>query len=290
MYQLLRTHAQAVTLDTATDDTKVIEETTFDVQNPPLAGLLYQSGYLTRRPKVTVTPYSCNKVLVLPNHEVQQAFQQSLRKWYETQAQEWFHRHAPNPYPFLNQMRMALTRSRSATAWKPTCVTCPTSCTGCRLPCASWLPTKPVINLCSTCSSWPWTPPQAEMPTVTGRLDWVVPLAQRIIVLELKVRQNATQALKQAFVQDCVTSFQTRRLPVTLFGLQFDATLLVIRDFRRWALGTFNVATARWQHEPFVRSLCTGPAAPVRTRSLCQGRASVPSPSSPPARPESALL
>ena len=240
------------------------------MQNPPLAGLLYQSGYLTRRPKVTATPDSCKEVLAFPNQEVQQAFQQSLRKWYETQAQEWFQRHAPDPYPFLNQVRMALNRGDTV------------SLRHCletylrhlpyvlhRLPFA--------IRELATYETYyqfllymlfvaMGTPPQAEMPTVTSRLDLVVPLAQRIIVLELKVRQNATQALKQAFIQDYATPFQTRGLPVTLFGMQFDETLLVIQDFRRWELGTFNVATARWRHEPFLRSLSELALLPLSER------------------------
>ncbi len=255
LLHILRANPQKVPLEDAADSLANIEETHFDVEDPPLAGLLYQSGYLTRKPAPKVLTDTDEEILDFPNREVRNAFENSLRAWYKTQTRAWFARHEPDPQAFLARLRKSLVRGDEK-AFR-NCL-------------AAYLSSLPYVlhRLPSAVAALAHyevyyqsllymlfiamgAKPQAEMPTVTGRLDLVMEIADRIIVLELKIRQNATQALKQAFVQDYATPFQTWGLPVVLYGLQFDKNLLVIQDFRQWTLGVYDAAAARWTREPF---------------------------------------
>ncbi len=98
-------------------------------------------------------------------------------------------------------------------------------------------------------------PVMTEAPTLTGRLDWAVEMGDRISILELKVADNALQALKQVFVRDYAALFRTRVQPVTVYGLQFGARTHTIQDRRTWELGQYDARAQRWEHEPVPVSL-----------------------------------
>ncbi len=85
-------------------------------------------------------------------------------------------------------------------------------------------------------------------------------------MLELKIKQNATQALQQAFVENYAAPFQTWSLPVILYGMQFDPHLLTIQDFRQWDLGIYNPTTARWERAPFPLPLSELASLPLAER------------------------
>ncbi len=107
---ILRANPQKVPLEDAVDALAAIEEPHFDVEDPPLAGLLYQSGYLTRKPAPEGAASTGEEVLDFPNREVRNAFESSLRSWYKTQTRAWFARHEPEPQVFLARLRTSLVR------------------------------------------------------------------------------------------------------------------------------------------------------------------------------------
>ncbi len=61
------------------DDPRTLERASFDVRRPSLTGLLYQSGYLTRKPKDPLAPQDHEEILDFPNREVELAFTDSLQ-------------------------------------------------------------------------------------------------------------------------------------------------------------------------------------------------------------------
>ncbi len=244
-------------------DPRVLEDTHFDVRRPPLAELLYQSGYLTRRP---AGPDS--EVLDFPNREVKEAFTFSLRQWYEERVTEWLQAEDAGPTGYLAQLRRAL-RDRDAAAVQGTL----SSCLGALPYVLRSLPqtVRQVADYEVFYQSLLYVLLQVldiqimvEAATPAGRLDLAVELDGRISILELKVAASPTAALKQAFLRDYAGLFRMRAYPVTVYGLQFDIPTHTIQACRTWDLGRYNAREQKWEHEPFpvtLAALARRPAA-----------------------------
>ncbi len=216
-----------------------------------LAGLLYQSGYLTRRPADPDASETSAEALDFPNREVKEAFTDSLHQWYQEHVAAWLQAEAAGPTGYLAQLRRSL-REGDAVAVQGTLSSCPGI-----LPYVlrNLPPTvRRVADYEVFCQSLN-IPALAEAATPAGRLDSVVELDGRIPVLELKVAASPEAALKQAFLRDYTGLFRTRSHPVTVYGLQFDVPAHTILACRAWDLGRYNAWGQQWEREPFPVSL-----------------------------------
>ena len=255
LQHVLRANPVHNVTQTSTDDPRVLEDINFDVRRPPLAGLLYQSGYLTRRPADPDVSEARTEILDFPNREVKEAFTDSLHQWYEEHVAEWLQAEGTGQTGYLAQLRRAL-REGDAAAVQGTL----SSCLG-TLPYVlrSLPPTVRQVadyevfyqSLLYVLLQTLNVPVLAEAATPAGRLDLAVELDGRISILELKVAASPEAALKQAFLRDYAGLFQTRSRPVTVYGLQFDIPAHTILACRAWDLGRYDVRVQRWAREPF---------------------------------------
>ncbi len=253
LQHVLRTSPAHDLMQTSSADPRVLEEVNFDVRRPPLAGLLYQSGYLTRCPAGPDAPQDTAEVLDFPNREVKEAFTQSLHQWYKSTVAEWLQTDSGGAPGYLAHLRQAL-EARDAAAVQDTL----SSCLG-ALPYVlhSLPPAARRVADCEVCyQSLLYVllqamdiPVMVEAATPIGRLDLAVEWDGRISILELKVADSAEAALKQVFARDYAGLFRTRMQPVTVYGLQFESRAHTIRACRAWELGRYDARRQRWTHE-----------------------------------------
>ena len=222
----------------------------FDASNPPIVALLLQAGYLTL--DAAVPP-----ALTFPNREVQAAFAESLGTWLAETAPTWL-AEAGLPLPRIAaQLQDALQR-QDAEAVRNVVATGMEAVPRAlhRFGSAQNRPYEPFYQaLLHVLCLGLGLPLTAEAPVGQGRVDLALELPERICLLELKVDDPPETALRQAFEKDYPAAYTLRALPVTVWGLQFDAAALTVRACRAWDLGRFDAGTARWDREPYPLSL-----------------------------------
>lgn len=238
----------------------IVTETTYDIAQPNLTTLMYHSGYLTYKQVWDPTRQVHVERLDLPNREVTLTFQRELLKWVRGQVQEW-----SNVYPDIaNELRTALYMSlqrRDPQAFQQSL--------------EAYLQTLPNTLHTAPAQVGPdilryeffyqslvysalvliGVHVQAEVSTASGRIDIVCHLQDHVLILEIKTRATAETALKQALQRDYAAPWRHHDRPVVLMGLQFDTVLRTVASCRTWELGRFDMATGRWEHEPFAQPL-----------------------------------
>ncbi len=242
-------------------DARPLTRVVFDAGRPPLAVLLFQAGYLTL--DASVPP-----ALVFPNSEVREAFGESLMEWCAETAPAWLESQTFPRTRLATQLRDALQKQdakvlRHVIAGGLEAVPRILYQFGdSRVP-----PHEPFYQalLHILCQSLD-LPVTAELPTGLGRVDLVLELPGRICLLELKVDRSPEAALRQAFGTFYAATYGRRSLPVTVWGIQFDRAAHTVRVCRAWDLGRYDLATARWEHEPFDTPLAELRRIPEKAR------------------------
>ncbi len=242
-------------------DAQPLTRVAFDADRLPLAALLFQAGYLTL--DASVPP-----VLTFPNHEVREAFGESLMEWFAETAPAWLENQAFPRVSTATRLRDALARQDAETLCH-VLAGCLEAVPGMLYQfgdqhVAAYEPFyQALLHILCQSLDLPLT---AELPTGMGRVDLALELPERICLLELKVDRTPEAALRQAFGTFYAAAGQARSLPVTVWGLQFDRAGHTVRACRAWDLGRYDMAAARWDREPFDTPLAELRRMPAEKR------------------------
>ena len=227
-------------------DARPLTRVQFDAGRPHIAALLFQAGYLTL--DTSVPP-----ALAFPNREVQEAFAESLVEWFAETAPDWLESQAFPRAQMATQLWNALEQ-QDADALRNALAGCLEVVPGILYQYGD-PPVHPHEPFYQTllhimCQSLD-LPLTAELQTGLGRVDLALELPGRICLLKLKVNQPPEMALRQAFGTFYAATYGLRSLPVTVWGVQFNRTTYTVQACQAWDLGQFDLAAARWDHEPF---------------------------------------
>lgn len=231
------------------EEVRSIVRTSYDMQNPDLTALLYQTGYLTHVWRRTAQGQQ-ETFLDFPNQEIAQTFHGPLRTWLRSlltqdgklapvQAQHWrevWHAgQAQDLYQACNQYVQQIPYPL--------------------------LPRRDRVTVLAQeyfyqALLYGWTTvlglrPLAEVTTHHGRADLIAESAQRIWVMEIKMRESATEAVRQALLRGYTDRYRGAGVPVTVIGIQINAQHRLAATCAVWNLGQFDPKSQCWEREPF---------------------------------------
>ena len=269
LQHVLRANPAHNVTQTSTDDPRVLEDINFDVRRPPLAGLLYQSGYLTRRPADPDVSEARTEILDFPNREVKEAFTDSLHQWYEEHVAEWLQVEGMGQTGYLAQLRRALREGDAVQlsgnpalrAAQPAAH----SASGGRL--RGVLPVPAVRAAADPERTGPGRGGYAGRPSRSGRGTGWSHLDSGA-ESGCQPRGGSETGFSAGL---CRPLFRTRSRPVTVYGLQFDIPAHTILA-SRLGFGTVRCQGATVGTRALSRaSGRTGPATRGRPQGVCDG-------------------
>ncbi len=231
------------------EEVKSIVRTSYDVRSPDVTALLYQTGYLTHAEQRDHTGMP-ETFLDFPNEEIAQTFYGPLRTWLRSlvvQDSEW------QPLQ-TRRWREIWQAGRAQDLYRA---------------CNQYLrqipyPLFPRRDRVTVVAQeyfyqallYGWTSvlglqPLAEVTTHHGRADLIAADAQRIWVIEIKLRESAAEAVRQALLRGYTDRYISAQVPVTVIGIQVSAEYRLVKACAIWHLGQYDPIRQCWEQEPF---------------------------------------
>lgn len=246
------------------DNPDTVERITFNVTEPHLAALLYQTGYLTRVGRADSPTGNQEWTLDFPNVEVEQTFKEVLVSWQRRQLRQ---QAASDPVraDLAHAMYEAL-RQHSVSGIHATFNTYLQASHHYLHP-----PPSPVVPAHSR-GIWKnvldyeihyqallygafalmGLQVYGELPTVAGRIDLAAVFDHNVVIVEIKVNRSAELAVRQALAGDYPAHFAASGYPVVVLGMNINTQTRTLTECVKWDLGHYDSVRGRWQNEPFA--------------------------------------
>ncbi len=192
--------------DIARLDPAVVTRAVYEPEAPDVSALLYQTGYLTLQGQGT----DGAPRLGFPNREVERTFAESLLPLYGARAdlvrgrlgplgQAWARQDHAGFFARFNDLLQELNYTLIPDQHRLY---------------------QMLLHLLFTLLGYH---PLSEQPTLTGRLDTVVEMADRVVILEYKLGDTAAQAVRQIVERGYGQRFAGRGKAVVGLGVEIDA-------------------------------------------------------------------
>ena len=205
--------------DIARLDPAVVTRAVYEPEAPDVSALLYQTGYLTLQGEGT----DGIPRLGFPNREVERTFAESLLPLYGARAdlvrgqlgplgQAWARQDHAGFFARFNGLLQELNYALIPDQHRLY---------------------QMLLHLLFTLLGYH---PLSEQPTLTGRLDTVVEMADRVVILEYKLGNTAAQAIRQIVERDYGHRFAGRGKTVGL-GVEIDAQRRQVVAWQAQTLG-----------------------------------------------------